>query len=171
MRNGRKKDNFASLSPFTYSVLPFSEIPDDPRPPSPETEEMALHDVCVQFITLFTAAAKDRSDPLGPIRILAHCVHILDDYAGEGFTQLAEFRNELQSDLHNALRKARRFFLREFFLCSEAAHPRFLQTLRDTGWTTKGESGQDYQMVVEELFDGDDFRPAAKAERARRSHA
>ena len=39
MRNGRKKDNFASLSPFHYSVLPFSEFPVDPRPPSPETEE------------------------------------------------------------------------------------------------------------------------------------
>jgi hypothetical protein len=42
MRNGKKKDNCASLSPFHYSVLPFSEIPNDPRPPSPETEEMAL---------------------------------------------------------------------------------------------------------------------------------
>src|SRR6516165_3454366 len=168
MRNGKKKDNFAS--PFHYSVLPFSEIPNDPRPPSPETEEMALHDICVQLITNLTKAAKDRSDPLGPIRILAHCVHIVEDYASEGFVELAQFRNELQSDLHNALRKARRFFLREFFLCSKAAHPRFLQTLADTGWMHRGEAGEDYEQVVHELFEGDDFRPAAKAERARRHH-
>jgi hypothetical protein len=171
MRNGKKKVHFASPSPFHYSVLPFSEVLDDTRPPTREAEEMALHDICVQLIFNLTIAAKDKSDPLGPIRILAHCVHIVEDYAGEGFTQLAQFRNELHSDLHNALRKARRFFLREFFLCSEAAHPRFLQTLRDTGWTTKGEAGEDYRLVVEELFDGDDFRPAAKVERARRNHA
>ena len=159
-------------NPFTYSVLPFDlEFPDNPRPPAPEAEEDALHHICVQLVTNLTSAAKEsRSDPLKAIRVLAYCVAILDDYANDGFTGLAEFRDELQTDLHNALRKARRFFLRQMFLCSKDKQPAYLQTLRDTGWrTSNAEALEDYNTVVEELFDGDHFRRSTLAERQRRN--
>ena len=154
-------------SPFTYSVLPLDIFPD--HPPLPEAEEMALHDVCVQLVVNLTAASKTKN-PLRGIQILAHCVSILDDYAAANFTQLADFRRELQTDLHNALRKARRFFLREMFLSSEENFPRFIQTLRDSGWTTSGEPGQDYAAVIDELFidGGHRFKPHALALRAER---
>jgi hypothetical protein len=66
---------------------------------------------------------------------------------------------------------ARRVFLRAMFLAPPHQSQAYLQTLRDTGWTTKGEAGADYDMVVAELFDGDQLRPAALAERKRRSNA
>jgi hypothetical protein len=156
---------------FHYSVLPFDpDQPYDPRPPSPESQEIAFDDVINQLISKLAVAAKDRSDPLRPIRVLAACHSIVSSYTAEGFDMFAPFEHALKTDLHNALRMARRLFLRGMFLAPPHQSQDFLKVLREIGWRTSGEAGEDYDSVVEELFDGDYLRPSALAERKRRSN-
>jgi hypothetical protein len=58
------------------------------------------------------------------------------------------------------------------FLCQHHEYPAYLQTLRDTGWrTSHPEALEDYNQVVEELFDGDCFRRSTLEERQRRNVA
>jgi hypothetical protein len=158
------------LSPFHFSVLPIDpENPFNPRPPSPEIEQEALTDILCQLVTHLTAAAKvSRSDPFRAIRVLANCERICAEYTG--FILLADFQRELKTNLRSALRKARRAFLREAFLCRKDEFPAYLQTMRDTGWrSSHAEAQADFDQVVHELFQPDGhWRPAARAERARR---
>jgi hypothetical protein len=157
---------------FTYSVLPFDhEFPYNPRPPLPEAQQMAFDDVINQLIAKLAVAAKDRSDPLRPIRVLAACQAIVSSYTQAGFHLFDEFDHALRHDLHNALRMARRVFLRAMFLAPPHQSQDFLKVLRETQWCTGGEAGEDYDMVVRELFDGDYLRPSALAERKRRCKA
>jgi hypothetical protein len=164
MRNGKK--NFAS--PFHLNVPPIDLIFE--APPQ-DTQQQAFDDIINQLISNLASAAKDKRDPLRPFRILSACHAVASAYTEAGFGIFAEFEQALRTDLHNALRMARRVFLRAMFLAPPHQSQDFLKVLRETEWRNSGEAGKAYQMVVEELFDGDDFRPAAKAERARRSHA
>ena len=139
--------------------------------PPPTTQQMAFDDIINQLIGHLAAAARDKSDPLRVVRILTACHSITSAYTEAGFDIFAEFEQALRHDLHNALRMARRVFLRSMFLAPPHEQQAYLQTLRDTGWRTSGESGEDYDRVVHELFDGDRLRPSALEERARRHHA
>jgi hypothetical protein len=94
--------------PFHFSVLPIDPLPDEePTEPSFEVQKEALDDICSQLVTYLTAAAKDKSDPLRPAYILAHCDRICDVYACAGFNLFSEFQQELRTDLRTALRKVR----------------------------------------------------------------
>jgi hypothetical protein len=159
--------------PFFFHYLSLPENPRDRPSGQPENEQRAFDDVINELIGALAVAAKDRSDPLRPFRILTACHSIAESYTEAGFDIFAEFEHALRHDLHNALRMARRIFLRNGFLLPYPSnqYAAFKQVLTETGWRNSGEAGGDYRMVVEELFDGDDFRPAAKAERARRNHA
>jgi hypothetical protein len=157
---------------FTYSVLPLDpDDPDNPGPPLPEAQQMALDDVVDQLISKLVVAAKDRSDPLRAVRVLSACHAIARAYADDGFDIFTEFERALRTDLHNALRMARRVFLRNGFLLQypSSEYAAFKQVLTETGWRMSDpEARQDLQMVERELFDGDHFRPSALAERKRR---
>jgi hypothetical protein len=95
--------------PFYFSVLPIDD-PDEPTLPSLETQEKAFNDIACQLITYLTDAEKDKSDPMRPAVILAHCDRICDVYICSGFNLFGEFQKELRSDLPNALRRARRAY-------------------------------------------------------------
>jgi hypothetical protein len=131
---------------------------------------MALHDICVQLITHLTAAAKDKSDPLGPIRILAHCVHIVEDYASEGFVDWPNSATSCRATSTTHSERHEGSSCGNFFCAARRPIHAFCRRCATLAGPTKGEAGEDYEQVVHELFDGDDFRPAAKAERARRHH-
>jgi hypothetical protein len=92
--------------PFVFRVLPIDD-PDEPMPPSSEIQQEALDDIACQLITYLTDAANDKSDPMRPAYILAHCDQTCAVYAEAGFDMLAEFQYELRTDLGSALRKAR----------------------------------------------------------------
>jgi hypothetical protein len=155
-------------APFHLNVPPvdliFEATPQD-------TQQLAFDDIINQLIGHLATAAKDKSDPLRPFRILSACHAVASAYKEAGFDIFAEFEQALRTDLHNAFRMARRVFLRSMFLAPPHEQQDFLKVLRETQWRTSGESGEDYERVVHELFDGDRLRPAALAERKRRSQA
>jgi hypothetical protein len=155
-------------SPFRLNIPPIDLIFEEPPA---DTQQMALDDIITQLISNLATAAKDKADPLRPFRILAACHSIANAYTSAGFSIFDEFEHALQHDLHNALRMARRVFLRAMFLAPPHQFPEFISVLRETEWRTSGEAGEDYNMVVRELFDGDYLRPSALQERKRRNHA
>jgi hypothetical protein len=86
---------------------------------------------------------------------VAACERICAGYARAGFNLLSEFQTELKTDLHAALRKARRA-LTYGFMCPRSEYPEFLRILKATGWWTDGrEAQEDYDAVIAELFDED----------------
>jgi hypothetical protein len=171
MRNKKTGD---SDNPFHYSVLPIDpDFPDNPRPPLPENQQMAFDDIINQLIANLAIAAKDKSDPLRPFRVLAACKSIVESYTSAGFDMFNEFEHALKNDLHNALRMARRIFLRQLFLAPPHQYPAFRQTLMEIGWTSSHrEAQQDYDEICRELFEDDGrWRREALAERKRRTMA
>jgi hypothetical protein len=95
-------------------------------------------------------------------------------YTEAGFDIFAEFEQALRTDLHNALRMARRVFLRNGFLLPYPSdqYAAFKQVLTETGWRNSGESGEDYRLAEKEVFHADGrMRSWAVAERKRRSQA
>jgi hypothetical protein len=165
----RNDDDDTSLNPFHLNIPPVDLIFEEPPL---ETQQRAFDDIINQLIANLATAAKDRADPLRPFRVLAACQDIVSTYSHAGFHLFDEFEQALRHDLHNALRMARRVFLRAMFLAPPHQHQDFLKVLREIDWRMSDrEAAADYRQVVEELFDGDDLRPAAKAERARRNHA
>jgi hypothetical protein len=139
-------------SVFHYKILPFSEFPNDPRPPSAQTQQEALTDILVQLVTALAAAAKDKSDPLRAVHVLIKCDQILADYASEQFDLLGEYQHLLKTNLRAALRQARRAFFREAFLSrSMEEFATYKKVMVDAGWrTTHTEAMEDYRQVVSE---------------------
>jgi hypothetical protein len=140
--------------------------------PPLDAQQTAFDDIINQLISNLVAAAKDRSDPLRAVRILSACHAIASEYRHAGFDIFAPFERALRTDLHNALRMARRIFLRNGFLLPYPSEQftQFKKVLTETQWhMSDPEAAADYRMVERELFTADgDFRPAAKAERKRR---
>jgi hypothetical protein len=161
-------------SQFVYRILPIDpDFPTNPRRPSPEIQQEALTDVLCQLVTYLAAAAKaSRSDPFKAIRVLANCERILDSYASANFDLIGEYQRLLKTNLRAALRQARRTFFREAFLSrSMEEFSTYRQTMVDAGWRmSHPEAFEDYNTVVEEMFEGDRLRASALQERKRRSN-
>jgi hypothetical protein len=160
--------------PFFFHYLSLPENPRDRRSGQPENEQRAFDDVINELIGALAAAAKDRTDPLRPVRILTACHAVASAYVEAGFGIFAEFEHQLRTDLHSALRTARKIFLRAGFLLPYPSdqYSAFKKVLEETGWRNSGEAGEDYRLAETEVFHADGrMRSWAVAERKRRSHA
>jgi hypothetical protein len=166
------RDDDTLLNPFKLNIPPIDLIFEAPPP---ATQQMAFDDIITQLIGQLAAAARDRSDPVRPVRILTACHSIASSYTEAGFDIFAEFEEALRTDLHNALRMARRVFLRAGFLLPYPSdqYAAYKQALTETGWRMSDpEAAADYRQAEKEVFHADGrMRSWAVAERKRRSHA
>jgi hypothetical protein len=114
-----------------------------------ERREMLEHHADAELRKLIAAAPEARGVAATPLTSRSAA-------SRAGFNLLTEFQQELRTDLHNALRTARRAFLKHGFMCPRSEYPKFSKILRDTGWRTdKREAQDDYDAVAAELFDAD----------------
>jgi hypothetical protein len=128
---------------FRFSIPPID------MPPSPESQHEAFTDIACRLVICLSIADKEKIDPA---YILAHCDRICDVYTCAGFNLFSEFKHELRTNLRNALRRARRAFLKHGFMCPRSEYPEFLRILKETGWHTGHTDAQeDYDAVVAEL--------------------
>lgn len=140
--------------PFHYSVLPIDELPSDPKPLSPETQQDALDDIQAQFVEYMTLVVRD-PDPWVAIRIMVNCERILDSYTSEGFVMLAPVQAKLQADLHKVWRMARRQFLKRALLSPAHEFPLYLADCRDPELGLDGPDAiADFDAVVRHLEEG-----------------
>jgi hypothetical protein len=160
--------------PFFFHYL---SLPENPRhPPQPENEQRAFDDVINELIGALAAAAKDRSDPLRPFRILSACHAVASAYTEAGFDIFAEFEQALRTDLHNALRMARRIFLKNGFLLPYPSdeYTAHKKVLLETNWRMSDpEAAADYRQAEREVFhaNGRMRSWAVEERRKRRSNA
>jgi hypothetical protein len=161
--------------PFFFHYLSLPENPRDRPSGQPENEQRAFDDVINELIGALAAAAKDRSDPLRPFRILSACHAVASAYTSAGFDIFAEFEQALRTDLHNALRMARRIFSKNGFLLPYPSdeYTAYKKVLLETDWRMSHPEAQaDYRQAEREVFHADGrMRSWAVEERKRRSNA